>query len=73
MKFSQRLNRLEEKLGVKPQPYPHVIVTNVRFDDDECPVELVPGVYIEVIGRSLTPSEFEELRGDWRRKHVDEF
>jgi hypothetical protein len=70
--LSRRLDRLEERLGVKPQPYPHVMTTNINFyHPDECPPELVlvPDVYLVVFGRNLTPAELEALRADYKRKH----
>ena len=75
MGLHQRLARLENKLGVTsgPGPYPHLIITNVPPEDDHCAVELVPGRFVDVIGRALSAEEFEQLREDWKRRHgVDE-
>jgi hypothetical protein len=42
-------------------------------EDDHCAVELVPGRFVDVIGRALSAEEFEQLREDWKRRHgVDE-
>jgi hypothetical protein len=70
--IARRIERVEQSLGLKARPYPHVIVTTVRFDDDERPLELAPNVYLEVIGRPLTDGEIEEIRADWKQTH-DEF
>jgi hypothetical protein len=66
--FSRRIARLENKLWVKFGPYPHIIVTNLP-GGDECCTELAPGVYLDVIGRPLTPEEYEQLRVDWEKRH----
>lgn len=67
MNFLRKIERLEEKLGIKSGPYPHVILTNIRWGDDA--IELVPGIYIETFSRALTPAEFEQERANWKREH----
>ena len=69
--YRRRIDHLEEKMGMKSQPYPHVIVTNLPPDEESgCSFELAPGrVYVDVIGRELVPGEIEQLRVDWLRKH----
>ena len=65
--LDRRIGRLEERLRVKSGP-PHILVTNVKFEGG-CSLELVPGVYVDVIGRPLTTEEISELRAEWERKH----
>lgn len=72
MNLERRIERLEDKLGVKPQPYPNLMTTNVNFYfPDEPPPEMivVPGVYLLTFGRRLTPEELEQVRLEYKRKH----
>jgi hypothetical protein len=76
--LGKRVAQLEDKLGITPGPYPYIVTTNVNFHHpDEPPPEevVVPGVYMCVFGRSLTPEELEQFRADYKRKHGfdDEF
>jgi hypothetical protein len=67
-----RVAQLEDKLGITAASYPHIITTNVNFyHPDEPPPEwvVVPGVYMLVYGRSLTPEELEQFRTDYKREH----
>ena len=66
MNLQRRIEQLEARMGITPGR-PHLIITNVRFADDA--LELVPGVYIEVFGRPLTPEEFNQVHADWEREH----
>jgi hypothetical protein len=70
--LARRLDRLEERLGVKSAPYPNIITTTVNFDfPDEPPPEMIvgPGVYFLTFGRVLTPEELEEFRADYWKSH----
>ena len=72
--FHRRVEKLEEKLGLKtgPQPYPHLLITNVNFHHpDEPPPEeiVVAGVYVHTFGRRLTPEELEQFRTKYKREH----
>jgi len=70
--LEKRIAQLEDRLGIGPAPYPHIITTNVNFHHpDEPPPEqvVVPGVYMMVWGRSLTLEELEQFRTDYKREH----
>jgi len=62
--LSRRLERLEEKLWVKPGRR-HMLVTNVDFTGDKSG-EFLPGLYVHVWGAPLSPEELEELREKYR-------
>ena len=61
--IERRIERLEDKLGMKPGPRT-IILTNVDFSDgEEDPI--FPGVYAIVYGEPLTPKEIEDLREEY--------
>jgi hypothetical protein len=75
MNLQRRVEKLEERLGLKAAPYPDLVFTNVNFDfPDEPPPEMivVPGVYLLTFGRRLTPEELEQVRADYKREHTNE-
>jgi hypothetical protein len=62
--LERRIERLEEKLGVKPRPR-DIIITNVNFldgDESPCEVEFLPGLYALAYGGPLTSEEIQKLR-----------
>ena len=62
--LEMRIERLEERLGIKPGPR-FMIITNVNFlDGDETPneMEFLPGLYVLAYGEPLTSEEIQKLR-----------
>jgi hypothetical protein len=60
-----RLNRLEDKLGLKPSLYHHIVITNVPPEDAvESPylVKISSELWAEAIGGSFTTEQINELR-----------
>lgn len=70
-KFNRRIERLEEKLGVKQGPR-DVLITNVDFTDgqeDPYTVELFPGLWACAIGGG--PFTEEEIRNRREENKAD--
>jgi hypothetical protein len=66
--LKKRLERLEERAAPKHGPR-HVLVTNVCPDpDNECTLEILPGLFAYVLGEPLTCHEVEELREKYRQE-----
>ena len=63
--LERRIDRLEDKLGMKPGPR-ELWVTNCDFTGDKAG-EFLPGWYVHVYGPPLSEKELEEFRKEYHQ------
>jgi hypothetical protein len=72
MNLQRRITYLEKLVAPKPGPR-HVVFTNVADPESGYTLELLPGLYLDVIGKPLSEQKVEELRERYRQENATVF